>query len=130
MSLFLALLRLAVRLSFLAAALVYVTFSLLGDLEYGLGLRTMELRHFALASIYFPLIRSHRSAFAYGIIQNMEVGGIPAVKKAIRADPNSADLWFGLLRLELQARDEEGYNAAMSRLKELTPGLKYTPILR
>ena len=129
-SLCLVLLRLAARLSFLAAALAYVTFSLLGDLEYGLGLRTMGMQHFALASIYFPLVRSHRSGFAYSVIQNMEVGGIPAVRKAIRADPNATDLWFGLLRLELHARDEQGYNAAMSRLKELTPDLRYTPILR
>ena len=130
MSLSLALLRLAARVSFLLAALAYATLSLLGDLEYGLALRTLELRHFQLAAMLFPLLRSHRSGLAYGFIMHEEPGGIPNVKHALRYDPYAADLWLGLARLELKAQDEAGYTAALARLKELTPGLNYTVVQR
>jgi hypothetical protein len=125
-----ALLRLAARVSFLLAALAYATLSLLGDLEYGLALKTLDLRHFQLAAQLFPLLRSHRGGLAYGFIMHEEPAGIPAVWGALRYDPNAADLWLGLARLELKAQDEAGYNVALARLKELTPGLNYTVIQR
>ena len=130
MSLSLALFRLAARVSFLLAALAYAILSLLGDLEYGLALKTLDLHHFQRAALFFPLLRSHRSGLAYGFIMHEEPAGIPVVRGALQYDPNAADLWLGLARLELKAKDEQGYNAALARLKELTPGLKYTMIQR
>jgi hypothetical protein len=130
MSLCPVLLRLAARVSFSLIAIAYATLSLLGDHEYGLALKTLDLHHFQRAAQLFPLLRSHRSGLAYGFVMHEEPAGIPAVRGALRYDPNAADLWLGLARLELKAQDEQGYNVAVARLKELTPGLKYTLIQR
>lgn len=129
-NLFLALLRLAARVCFSLAAIAYAISSLAADREYGLGLRSMEPQHFARAAAFFPLLRAHRSGLAYYSITVFDVQGIPAIREAIRHDPNATDLWFALLRLELHVHNDEAYNEAMARLKELTPDLRYTPILR
>jgi hypothetical protein len=50
---------------------------------------------------------------------------IAIVEQAIRYDPNAADLWYGLARMQLKAGNEIGYNTSLTRLKELTPGVQY-----
>ena len=126
MSLLARLSRLSVRLAFLAAAIAYATFSILSDLEYAIGLKTMDLRRFVLAAQIFPLMRTHRSGAAYAVILAMEPKGIPLVEAAIVHDVNAADLWYGLARLRLREGNELGYNSALTRLKELTPGMEFS----
>jgi len=85
----------------------------------------MDLRRFVLAAQIFPLMRTHRSAPAYAIILAMQPEGIPLVEAAIVHDPNAADLWYGLSRLQLRAQNDLGYNSALARLRELTPGMDF-----
>jgi hypothetical protein len=125
-SLSLALSRLAVRVIFLAAAVLYALCSILSDAEYGIGMATGHLEHFALASRVFPLMRMRRSGLAYALILQQIPEGIPAIQEAIRYDPNAADLWLGLVRMQLKSKDEKGYTASLARLKELAPGVEFT----
>ena len=124
-SLSLALLRLSVRVSFLATALLFVTCSLLGDMEYGLGLRTGQLQDFQLASTLFPLIRSYRSGPAYEVISREDPTRIDLILSALRYDPYAADLWYGLARMQLKSGNTIGYTAAVTQLRSLTPDLQY-----
>lgn len=120
-----ALWRWSVRVGFLSAALLYASFSLLSDAEYKIGLQTQDIRHFQRAARLFPLTRTRRSAAAYAAILQDHLDYIPEVQWAIRHDPNAADLWFGLARMQLKAGDQIGYNSSLTRLKQLTPGLSF-----
>jgi hypothetical protein len=52
------------------------------------------------------------------------------IKAVIKGDPYAADLWLGLARLALNRADKVEYDAALARLKELTPGLQYQIVRR
>lgn len=117
---------LSVRAAFLLTMLLFSTCSLLGDHEYGLGLLTHDMNHFLLASRLFPEIRSFRSGPAYASITFGDPqAAIPLIEEALRHDPNAPDLWYGLARMQLKLGNEQGYNAALTQLKRLTPGLDY-----
>lgn len=120
-----ALLLWSVRAGFLSAALLYSSLSILSDFEYGIGLLDGNIRHFQAASRLFPLMRTRRSGAAYDAILHEDWHDIPDIRWAVRHDPNAADLWYGLARMQLKAGDELGYNSSLTRLKELTPGLRY-----
>ena len=117
------LLRLCVPVAFLATALLYGLSSLLSDLEYKIGLNTLQARHFELAARWFPLLRSHRSGPAYLEIKTGNVWGIQAVRQALKYDPYAADLLAGLAQMQLATRDVSGYSASMAQLHAL-PGVK------
>lgn len=123
-----ALWRWSVRAVFLSAALTYATLSLLADAEYGVGMRTGDPAAFQRASRLFPLFRTRRSGAAYAYILRQDAAGIPEIKWAIAHDPNAADLWYGLARIQLKMGDHIGYNSSLTRLKQLTPGLSYQVI--
>ena len=125
MSLLPAVLRLFVRGCFLLAAILYATCSVLSDLEYAIGLHTMQLQHFVASARLFPLIRTRRSGAAYAVILTQDHSKIAIVEQAIRYDPNAADLWYGLARMQLKEGNELGYNTSLTRLMELTPGVHY-----
>jgi hypothetical protein len=55
---------------------------------------------------------------------------IPEIQQALRFDPNAADLWLGLARMQLKVGDKLGYNSSLTRLKELTPGFDYQIVRR
>ena len=116
---------LCVRAVFLLSMLFFSTCSLLGDHEYGLGLATHDRSHFLLASQLFPEIRSYRSAPAYAAITFGDATAIPLIEEALRHDPYAPDLWYGMARMQLKSGNEAGYNAALTQLKRLTPGLDY-----
>lgn len=125
MSLSRGLLLLFVRVSFLLTASLFVICSLLGDMEYGLGLRTGALQDFELSATLFPLIRSYRSGPAYSIISREDPTHIPLILQALRYDPYAADLWYGLARMQLKSGNSPGYTAALTQLRTLTPDLQY-----
>src|SRR5208282_1743480 len=100
------LLRRCAAASFLLVACGYAACSILADLEYGIGLKTREIRYFEAAAQLFPLQRTRRSGAAYMAILSMDQSKIATVKRAIRYDPNAADLWYGLARMQLKAGDE------------------------
>ena len=108
--------------------MMYATYSLIADAEYGIGMATGDLSHFILSARLFPLERARRSGPAYAVIIKQDLSKIPWIKEALRHDPNAADLWYGLARMELKAGDEAGYSAAVKRLRELTPGLDYAVV--
>ena len=105
--------------------LLFLTCGLLGDHEYGLGLKTHDMRHFLLASRLFPEIRSYRSGPGYAAITFVVPEAIPLIAEALRHDPYAPDLWYGMARMQLKSGNEAGYNAALTQLKRLTPGLDY-----
>jgi hypothetical protein len=129
MSRSLAVLRLSVWAAFLVADFLYVSCSVLSDLEYGAGLRSMRLENFQVSARLFPLIRTRRSGAAYAVILREDRSKIAIVEQAIRYDPNAADLWYGLARMQLKAGNEIGYNTSLTRLKELTPGVQYQVVM-
>ncbi len=118
-----ALLRLCVPVIFLATALLYALCSTLSDLEYKIGLNTLQARHFELSARWFPLVRTHRSGPAYLAIRTGDVWGGHTIRQALRYDPHAADLWAGLAQMQLATGDQMGYSASMARLHAL-PGVK------
>jgi hypothetical protein len=115
----------SVRVLFASTALLYVLCSMLSDAEYALGLRTHDLRHFILAARLFPLERSHRSGAGYTVNLIGDRAHIGLIREAISHDPNAADLWYDLARMELLTGNQTGYNEALDRLKRLTPQHSY-----
>lgn len=127
-SLLRALWRLFVLAVFSLTALVYGLSSLLADAEYGLGMQTMQPQYFRAAAVIFPLSRTRRSGAAYYAIIRQDLGMIGDVQRALRHDPNAADLWYGLARMQLKVHDDIGYKASLTRLKELAPGARFEPV--
>ena len=128
MSLSRALWRHSVRAAFLSAAILYATSSMLSDMEYGLGMKTREIKYMLVASRLFPLLRTRRSGAAYLVAINADIKDRNEIKWALRYDPYAADLWYGLARMQLKGGDQIGYNASLTRLKELTPGVNYSVV--
>lgn len=114
-----------VRGIFLGTACVFTICSLLGDHEYGLAIRTSDLRHYLLASQLFPLVRSFRSGPAYFGITANAPASVPLIEQALAHDPYAGDLWYGLARMQLKAGNNVGYIAALTELRRLTPDLNY-----
>ena len=123
-----AFLRLAARVSFLAAGILYAVCDGQSDWYYGQGLRTGSLVDFQRSSEIFPLIRSHREAPAYWAGQRDYAPGVTLINEGLKTDPYAADLLYNLARLQLQSHDEAAYNVALARLKALTPQHTYLVI--
>jgi len=98
---------------------------LCADWEYHLGLQTYQPIYFANAAKLFPLSRDRRSGLGYVEIMRHDPGGVAAVDYALRYDPHAADLWLGLATMNLNLGNAQGYNAAMTQLQKLTPGVQF-----
>jgi hypothetical protein len=50
---------------------------------------------------------------------------IGLIREALSRDPNAADLWYDLARMELLTGNQSGYSEALDKLKRLTPQHNY-----
>ena len=126
---FISRLRAPLRLCALAiysgTALAYALSSLASDYEYGAGMRDRQFSHFQKAAELFPFNRDRRSGPAYYTILRGDYTHTDIVAKALKYDPNAADLYFGLAQLRLKEGDQQGYTVALTQLMKLTPGVEY-----
>ncbi len=120
-----ALLLWSLRVSCLGGAFLYIALSFASDYQYGMGMRTHEEVYINRAAALFPLSRDRRSGPAYLAILKRDLTGIKNIERALRYDPNAADLYFGLAGMRLNIGDNAGYNVALTQLQKLTPGVEY-----
>ena len=88
------------------------------------------MRHFLLASRLFPLQRVHRDGPVFHAIDTQNPAYLGIALETMKHDPNDARLWYGVARMQLHVGDQTGYSAALTRLKELTPGADYHIVRR
>jgi cytochrome c-type biogenesis protein CcmH/NrfG len=84
---------------------------------------------FDTAGRLFPLNYERRTGLAKAHImlpaQTTPQVTAAVIRRALRDDPNSADLWYNLVRMDLILGDKGAYTADMGHLKKLTPQLTY-----
>lgn len=115
----------SVRVGFLVGVLLYVACSFAADYDYAQGMRTHDPIYFDKAATLFPLMRDRRSGPAYLAIVQQDLRSVGKINEALRYDPNAADLYFGLTGMRLRLGDQQGYSAALTQLRKLTPGVEY-----
>ena len=105
------------------AALVYVTFSLGGEIMYARSVARGDFAMLQRVGKLFPLERNLREgpAHAVMVLPAPPSVAIPILKDALAANPYSADLWIALLRYEAQAGNEAGALSAYSHVRAFLP---------
>jgi hypothetical protein len=80
---------------------------------------------FDLSARLFPLDRTRRLAGAYARMVLMEPVTTQDLyfwlRRAAETDHNSADIWYGLVHLDLNSGNKRAYTADMVELRKLTP---------
>ena len=88
-----------------------------------------RIEPFDVAYRLFPLNFERRTGLAKAHIllsdQTTPQVAAVAIRRALRDDPNSADLWYNLARMDLIMGDKVAYTADVGRLKKLTPQVTY-----
>lgn len=101
----------------------------MSDLFYKAGMVTRRIEHFDIAAKLFPLNFERRTgrAKAHILLPDQTTPQVTAdvIRGALRDDPNAADLWYNLARMDLNLGDKRAYDADMGRLKKLTPQVTY-----
>jgi cytochrome c-type biogenesis protein CcmH/NrfG len=88
---------------------------------------------FEAAARLFPLNYERRTGLAKAHIllpeQTTPQVMSAVIRRALHDDPNSADLWYNLVRMDLILGDKVAYTADMGRLQRLTPQLTFQVVV-